>query len=214
MYHCNILDNDCIGAEVHDMSLHPAHVTRPSGALTAAALIPFCAYQTKLLGERVPDLPFIPCDQFKPTVLGGQLCYSLNSSLLSTTKAKDGKSNGLLLIVDTHRYLDENIKDLEIADDNTILTLNMESSSSNKGFAKIHLNTLASFQDSRAGSYAMSALKKITATKDFLSLEEDDKGCKSETFEECHAARYIEEVKKQCGCVPWAVSGANMQKVK
>ena len=44
------------------------------------------------------------CDIFKPTILEGQLCYSLDSAKLGTNHTKSGKSNGLFLLVDPDPY--------------------------------------------------------------------------------------------------------------
>ena len=47
---------------------------------------------------------FTVCDKFKPTILEGQLCYSLDIDELKEYPTKSGKSNGLLLLLDTKPY--------------------------------------------------------------------------------------------------------------
>ena len=59
----------------------------------------------------------------------------------------------------------------------------------------------------------MFALKKMTGTDTFLELP-DAKKCKTETFDECHVVRYIPEVQKQCGCLPWGLNSTLAQQVK
>ena len=194
------------------MSVHPPHLIDSSGSLTPAALIPFCAYQTNmsLLGQTRQDLPFTVCDQFQPTVLEGQRCYSLDLSKISTDNTKSGLKSGLVLIMDPIEK--EQTKQAEIKD--KITSLNFESIQYSGSSAKIHLNTLASFTDYRAGSYAMSGLKKMTGTDTFLELPDAAKKCKTKTFEECHVVRYIAEVQNQCGCVPWGLNSTMAQQVK
>ena len=186
------------------MSLHPPHLIDSSGSLTPAALIPVCAYQTNmtLLGQNRHDLPFTVCDKFQPTVLEGQRCYELNLSKIGSNKAKSGIKFGLVLIIDPW----EKEKNIGVETSSEITSLNLESIIYSGSSAKIYLNTLASFRDYRAGSYAMSGLKKMTGTDTFRDLPDSAKKCKTETFEECHAVRYVAEVQKQCGCLPWGLN--------
>jgi hypothetical protein len=70
-----------------------------------AAFIPFCAFKGDLttLCEPIGGLNFPACTHFQPTILGGQLCYSLNvSSVVSTAekKTESGKKKGILIAVD------------------------------------------------------------------------------------------------------------------
>ena len=44
------------------------------------------------------------CDKFRPTILEGQLCYTLDSGLLKGNTSKLGKSDGLLLLLDPNPY--------------------------------------------------------------------------------------------------------------
>ena len=164
-----------------------------------------------LLGQTRQDLPFTVCSGFKPVILEGQLCYSIKPSTKNTDKTKTGMKNGLVLILDegkpiNHQKTKKNRK-------KTITSLNFETISQSESSARIYLNTLASFTGYRAGSYAMSVLKKMTGTNNFLELPFKDKKCRIETFEECHMPRYIAEVQKRCGCIPWALSKALPQMV-
>ena len=162
-----------------------------------------------LLGQTRQDLPFTVCDQFQPTVLKGQRCYSLDLKKIFIKNTKSGLKSGLLLIIDPLEK--EENKQVETRD--MITSLNLESYQYSGSSAKIYLNTLASFTDYRAGSYAMSGLKKMTGTGPFLELPDSTKKCKTETFEECHVVRYIAEVQKQCGCIPWGLNSTPAKQV-
>ena len=77
-----------------------------SGNILPSALIPFCAYQSNLttLGTTIPGFSFPVCTAFQPTLLHGQLCYSLDmeSMLLEGEREKtiEGIGGGILIIVD------------------------------------------------------------------------------------------------------------------
>jgi hypothetical protein len=157
---------------------------------------------TLLTGKHDP--PFPACTAFQPTVLEGQLCYSLNVSKvndkLNHKKVKRGIENGLLLILDPG-------KNDPVEQDATTkwdMSLRLKQSSQEKNSVRVYLNTLDRFSGYKAGSYAMSSLKTMLVTDNFLGLPDETKACQVETYEECHAERYLTD----CGCVPWALSGA------
>ena len=79
--------------------------------------------------------------------------------------------------------------------------------------ARIYLNTLSTFTDYRARSYAMTALKKMTGTDSFLDQTDEEKKCRIESLEDCQARSYIDRVQEKCGCVPWALTTALGTKV-
>ena len=183
-----------------------------NGSLTPAALVPFCAYQTNmtLLGKKTQGLDFTACSHFQPTLLKGQLCYSLNHSSIEAQTTKSGKRGGLVLLLD----LDGHRNDLTLKESTYLEDmLDLEVSEKFDRSAKIYLNTLSSFTAYKSGSYGMTALKKITGTESFLKQTDEDKKCRIETKEECEAKSFIEAVEQKCGCVPWAISSALSSKV-
>ena len=130
------------------------------------------------------------------------MCYALDINKISNKKVKSGLRYGLVLIIDPIEK--EQKKQTETSDE--ITSLNFERIQYSGSSAKIHLTTLARFTGNRAGSYAMSVLKKMTGTDRFLELPEYAKNCQTETFEDCHAVRYVAEFKKKCGCLPWGLN--------
>ena len=194
-----------------EVSLHPAHLIDSSGSLTPGALIPFCSFQTNMnmLGEMKEGLNFTACNKFQPIVLEGQLCYSLNLTSIDTWKTKKGKGVGLVIIIDIGV---QNAETLLIQDFNKN-PLAFAPSGVDAGSSRIYLNTLSSFTDYRAGSYAMNALKKMTGTESFLKQADKEKKCRIGTLEDCETKSFIDRVQKKCGCVPWALSSALGTKV-
>ena len=174
--------NDLLPADpaTLEVSVHPAHLMDSQDRLLPAALIPFCSYQGELLGKEVDG--FVACDQFQPTVLEGQRCYSLDLSKVGVGKSRAGKKNGLELVLDSNTPGNE------------------------EGvIARIHLGTLSPFTDYRNGSYAMSALKKMTGTKGFLGLPDAQKRCQIEPSDACNTQKFLEKVQTECHCRLWAL---------
>ena len=101
----NFIVTDAVSRE---LSLHPVHLTPDKeGKLPPSALIPFCSYQgdSNLLGQERPELDNLTvCDKFEPTILEGQLCYSLDIAKLGKKPTKSDKSNGLFLLLDPNPY--------------------------------------------------------------------------------------------------------------
>ena len=79
--------------------------------------------------------------------------------------------------------------------------------------AKIHLASLASYTDFRAGGYGLTALKQMKGSTDFMNLTNSVKGCQHEKYEEFQTKNYLKKVKEQCGCLPWSLSAFVNDKV-
>ena len=164
-----------------------------------------------LLGKNQEGINFTACSHFQPTILEGQLCYSLNLSSLKTRKTKSGKRAGLVLLIDSGGQTNERSQKEETTIEHT---LDLESTGADDHSPKIYLDTLASYTDFRVGSYAMTSLKKMTGTGSFLKQTDKEKKCRIGTFEDCQANSYLDTVQKKCGCVPWALSRALASKVR
>ena len=163
-----------------------------------------------LLGQTRQDLPFTACSQFQPTVLEGQLCFSLDLSLHGPNKTNSGLDSELLMIIDpgmtvAQSYSKENVE--------TSTSFSLKHASNDDTSARIHLNTLASFTSSKAGRYTMSVLKKMTGSMNFQRLPDLDKHCQIGTYEACQSRGYLEEIHSQCGCLPWPFHSAGTIKV-
>ena len=156
-----------------------------------------------LLGQKIEAIDFIPCTKFKPSLLEGQLCYSIDIRSLEKRKTKSGKSAGLVLLIDSGGQQKEHTQEEEATIENT---LDLESSGTKGNSPKIYLNTLSSFTDFRVGSYGMAALKKMTGTDSFLKQTDSEKKCRIGTLEDCQTKWYLDTVQKRCGCIPWSLS--------
>ena len=195
--------------------MYPPNLVANNRNLHPNAFVPFCAYQTKMLGERV-DTPtnrsFIACSHFEQTILDGQLCYSIDVNKVAKTNSGAGRGKGLLLVIDPMNPERKDKYITRISNDHMITTLNVEQTNTDTQGIKIFINTLEKFETFKFGSFAMQSLKKMTGTEGYL--ENKDKDCSVETFEHCQARRYLEEVEKNCGCVPWSLAKINTLKVQ
>ena len=54
------------------------------------------------------------------------------------------------------------------------------------------------------GTYALTGVKQIEVTEDFLDLSEEVTKCQTkETFEDCTTKLYLESMEKECNCIPY-----------
>ena len=143
--------------------------------------------QSSILGKEMPELGDFPtCDQFEITILDGQPCYSLDVSKKVKDPTKLGKNHGLLLLLDPFPYQP------------------MEGKMDGQSF-KVYIHTVSQFTAHGPGTYSMTVLKKTTGTKKFLQLPDDRKKCSDHKREECQTQAYLDQIQRECKCVPWAL---------
>ena len=184
------------------MSLNIPHLLDSKGRPTPGSLIPFCAYNQAMstLGKNLSGLTFPVCDQFKPVIKGGQVCYALEITDLRPTKkgkTKQDKGFGVWLVINMEMSSTENFFNPE--------EFLMYKNTPRSNRLTIHLSLLQEFTDVRAGAYGMTSLKKLTGTDTFLGLPDDVKDCQVGDQVRCENNRFIERVKTECGCIPWSL---------
>ena len=197
------------------MSLHPPHLLDSRGQPTPAAFIPFCAYQTKmtLLGQRDGDLPI--CTHFQPTQMRGQLCYSINSTSLAGLQSQTGVDKGLVFFLDLSGMGGKRFMKTKYnpEDKHKIQNLVLGDTKTNQRAPRIHIETMTRFKDYNAGVFKMSSLKSTSGSERFLALPHNIRECDLEPYEDCYNRGVMEDVLKQCGCIPWFISPVQESKV-
>ena len=198
-------DTESLKAE---LSSHPVHLKTRNGTILPSAFIPFCAYKTDLLmlGERITGLKFPVCNKFKPTVLDGQLCYTLDlSSTLPNTMTLDGKEGELTLLLDYNNERSIGLqKTKNIDNESSDRYLNMKDTfASDDHEARIFIHTLKPYSGHGAGSYTMSSLKQMSPTEDFLKLLTEKRGCAYNDEQDCLMKNFLKQKLYKCGCTPW-----------
>jgi hypothetical protein len=192
------------------VSTNPVHLVR-EGEMMPSALIPFCALSSDLetLGQSYPSLSYPVCNQFRPAILDGQLCYQLNleSVLGNRHQLESGKRGSLMLLIDYNleRSVNHNnFKQEESKRERKLLSFEVLPRNSQTS-AKIHIHTISPFDAYGEGNFRMTALKKMTGTDKFLKLTKEEKKCQNEMFEECKVLSFINSIEQNCGCVPWSL---------
>ena len=128
---------------------------------------------------------------FEPTILEGQLCYSLDVKSTVKKPTKTGKHSGLLLLIDPNPYPTQS-------------TYNTA-----KYTFKVYIHTLAQHTAFGPGAYAMHTLKKMTGTTSFYQMPDSQKKCQVHSREECQTEIFLNQVRNSCSCVPWALTTEN-----
>ena len=181
-----------------ELPLHPVHLTPDKeGNLPPSALVPFCSYQGEkdFLGKQLPGVDNMTfCDKFQPTILEGQVCYTLDIARFRKFTTKAGKSNGLFLLLDPYPYhLGKTQSNADGGPKNE-----------DQSF-KVFIHTLAQYTSFGPGSYVMSSLKKMTGTTGFKQLPVKQRECFVHSREECQTTQFLGKVQNECKCIPWAL---------
>ena len=126
------------------------------------------------------------------------------------TKSRAGRGKGLLLAIDHGISIEQQIDQSAVAKGKDFLRTKLKSSGKR---SRLHILTSHRHDNSRPGKYALKSLKVMAATDNFLAMPDDVKGCQIEAKEDCKSRRYVEEVLKKCGCIPWELSLITYEKV-
>ena len=60
------------------------------------------------------------------------------------------------------------------------------------------------------GNYAISVVKEIKVTYEYLGMDENVRNCQSiEPFENCTSKLYMDTVKEKCNCIPFSLKNFN-----
>ena len=81
---------------------------------------------------------------------------------------------------------------------------------------KIYLDFIFSvpLRLSGEGSYALSAVKEISVTEDFLQLADETRKCQNrESFEQCSTKHHLVSIKKVCECIPYGMKNFSFNEV-
>ena len=68
------------------------------------------------------------------------------------------------------------------------------------------------------GEYNLNILKEIAVTNSFLELGSDEKKCQSYeskgSYDNCTTKYFSEQMKKDCGCLPYDMNNATFNDIK
>ena len=217
------------GADIEELSSHPAHLITKDGSLMPSALIPYCGFGHDMLslGKHVDNFTYPVCTAFRPTLMEGQLCYELDMARIRTS-ATPGRNSGLVLFLDLG--MEKNIllpkeptQKQKLTSDSSIkgIIANREievfKEPSGNGPA-VYVHTIQPFTFYPRSyyydyHYLMTSPKYMSGTDNFLDLTDDQKKCSVRTYEKCRQEQFLEELDKTCGCVPFGFKAVTNKKV-
>ena len=189
------------------MSNHPVAIYDREGQIQPSAFIPFCSFGAKMMGPEVPNMTFPICDIFEPTVYEGHLCYQVNAEKGRGQTVFEGKESGLMLLIDVNseRSFDIATEDQHKGNDKSVRDVYLgqaRTENKNVNLANIHIGTLAQYTGQAPGDFALTAIKEMTGSENFLAWPEDKRKCALEKYEKCQMKGFLEESMK-CGCSPF-----------
>ena len=187
------------------LSTHPVSIYEENNKMSPSAFIPFCSFGAEMMGSEVPNMTFPICDIFEPTVFEGKLCYQVDVEKTSGQRVFEGKESGLMLLIDSNVERSIGITTSQESNNPSYskrrVFLGHDKVISNN-LASIHIGTLAMYTGHGPGDYALTAIKEMTGTENFLAWPEHKRGCMHEKYEKCQMKGFLEE-SKRCGCSPF-----------
>ena len=204
---------------VAGVSNHPVSVYDKHGNISPSTLIPFCSLETEIIGLEVPNMTFPMCNIFDPTVYHGQLCYhvKVRQHQIQRQNIFEGKRSGLMLLIDVNQERSINIESIETSENGTSSKPQIylgDDKVINENMAIINIGTLAKYTGYGAGDYALTGIKEMTGTDNFLAWPEEKRKCALAKDEDCQKKGF-QDVCLKCGCSPFqllpAVTGTTVQ---
>ena len=129
----------------------------------------------------------------------------------------EGKESGLMLLIDVNseKSIDITTHDKDKDDETSVRDVYLgqeRTNNKNKDVASIHIGTLARYTGYGPGDYALTVIKQITGTENFLAWPEDKRKCALEKYEKCQMKGFLEKSMK-CGCSPFQLLPAKRNQV-
>ena len=198
---------------VSDISSHPVHIINSNGDRNPSALIPFCRIGNKIIGDKIDEFLIPVCTGFKPKVLEGNLCYSLDlNNVGDDIVFGNEKDYALTLYIDSNQernlgglnksllQLDQELQD----SGRRFMFGNKRGSGLKLGEATLHIDSFYPYTSNGGGPYEMSSVKQIQTSSDFHTIGQDKMLCQlEETRRECSDRMLLTGAIDSCGCVPW-----------
>ena len=186
-------------------ALFSSHLVSPKRENAPFSLVPFCAYHGNLstMGTRTSVHSKPVCLASEPIILHGQICYKL---LMDNIEVSPKPGYSLQLFLDTEPATPDAHFELsgeddhhgDMIEDGDYIDLGVH--------ADIYIPTLSKLRAEAVGTFSLSDIKQMTGSEKFLEKKDFAKGCSEVDFEECQSQKFLENVQKDCNCVPWQLS--------
>ena len=143
------------------------------------------------------------CLASEPIILHGQICYKL---LMDNIEVYPKPGYSLQLFLDTEPATPDAHFELSGEDDHHGDMIEDRDHIDLGVHADIYIPTLSKLRAQAVGTFSLSDIKQMTGSEKFLEKKDFAKGCSEVDFEECQSQKFLENVQKDCNCVPWQLS--------
>ena len=186
-------------------ALFSSHLVSPKRENAPFSLVPFCAYHGNLstMGTRTSVHSKPVCLASEPIILHGQICYKL---LMDNIEVSPKPGHSLQLFLDTEPATPDAHFELSGEDDHHGDMIEDGDHIDLGVHADIYIPTLSKLRAEAVGTFSLSDIKQMTGSEKFLEKKDFAKGCSEVDFEECQSQKFLENVQKDCNCVPWQLS--------
>ena len=133
---------------MHRISNHPVHIGYGEN-YSPSAFIPFCSFggNISIMGTKIPEFGIPVCSKFKPTVLGGQLCYQIDiNEFVNQVDSKKLMTHGLIILLD---YNEDRLGlDMNIDSNNSVdeALFDFKANDQKKKEAMIYIETMGMYK--------------------------------------------------------------------
>ena len=197
---------------LREVANHPVHILDNDRNRNPSALIPFCQIGDKIFGEKIDEFLLPVCTRFRPKVLAGSLCYSLDlREIGDDIVLGNGKDYALTLLIDLNQERSLGASKISFSyseNDTTFAKKVIQGDSSRLHLAGedflVHIDAFYPYTSTGGGPYEMSYVKQIETSADFRTIGQDKTMCQfDETMVECVNRVLVTGAVDKCGCIPW-----------
>ena len=200
---------------IQEVSNNPVHlITRSTAEPSPSSFIPFCAFASTMLGQKITNFSFPVCTHFTPTLMEDQLCYQLNISAIEGLPRSDlGQDKGLALLIDLGEKKEKSVTRpisfprLELPQqqhNNHLVTFHpdFEGNFQDRWSAKLIIDMLKvrTFFLDKSQTIALNSLKRSVVTENFMALDVDIRKCNKDTKFDCRNSNFLKKAKEACKC--------------
>ena len=205
-----LAENDLL----QEVSNNPVHlITRTTGEPSPSSFIPFCAFASTMLGQKISNFSFPVCTYFTPTLMEDKLCYQLNISTIEGLPKSDlGQNKGLALLIDLGEKKEKSVKQPISSPpkkhNNHSVTFHpaSEGNFQNRWSATLFIDMLKTrtFFPDKSQTIALYLLKRSVVTENFMALDADTRKCNLDTKSDCKNSNFLKKALDTCKCTAFS----------
>ena len=212
---------------IQEVSNNPVHlITRSTAEPSPSSFIPFCAFASTMLGNKISNFSFPVCTAFTPTLMEDQLCYQLNISALEGLPKSDlGQNKGLALLIDLGEMKEKSVKrpissprlGLPKKYNNHSVTFHpdFEGNFQDTWSATLFIDMLKvrTFFLDKSQTIALDSLKRSVVSENFMALDAAIRKCNPDTKKDCRNTNFLQKAKDTCKCTAFSTYQSTKEQV-